>query len=68
MDLADRYLNAKSAIYLLRCGEHEKAKATVGLFTKVLNFKKQKKRKKINFFKILGRRRPFSWRVSSPDN
>jgi len=34
MDLADRYLNTRSTVYLLRNGEMEKAEKTVVLFTK----------------------------------
>lgn len=35
MDLQDRFVNTKCVKYLLRCGEHAKAREVVGLFTKV---------------------------------
>ena len=36
MDLADRYLNTRSTVYLLRADQYERAEKVVVLFTKVL--------------------------------
>lgn len=44
--MADRFLNTKSAIYLLRTDQREKAKSIIGLFTRVTNLQI------LDFFKL----------------